>query len=191
MPFSTCFAYPENSCASVSGTASIRCVRPIFTTPLNSRTFASSASCRCRSAGTRWCTTSSAVEIDIAAGKTSLEDCDMLTWSLGWTGSLDPISPPISSIARFEITSLAFMFDCVPEPVCHTTSGKWSSKSPSITCCAARRMASARSASSLSSCSLVVAEVCLMMPSARRMGRGIRSMPILKFCSERCVCAPQ
>jgi hypothetical protein len=59
------------------------------------------------------------------------------TWSLGWTGSFEPISPPSISMARLEITSLAFMFDWVPEPVCQTTSGKWSSSLPSITSCAA------------------------------------------------------
>ena len=36
-------------------------------------------------------------------------------------------------MARLEITSLAFMLDWVPEPVCQTTSGKWSSSLPSIT----------------------------------------------------------
>ena len=40
-------------------------------------------------------------------------------------------------MARFEITSLAFMFDCVPEPVWNTTSGKCSLSLPSITSCAA------------------------------------------------------
>lgn len=29
-------------------------------------------------------------------------------------------------MARLEMTSLAFMLDWVPEPVCQTTSGKWS-----------------------------------------------------------------
>ena len=48
----------------------------------------------------------------------------MLTWSLGCTGFFEPITPPSISMARLEITSLAFMFDCVPEPVCQTTSGK-------------------------------------------------------------------
>ena len=60
----------------------------------------------------------------MAVGKVSLDDWLRLTWSFGWTGSFEPISPPISSMARFEITSLAFMFDWVPEPVCQTTSGK-------------------------------------------------------------------
>ncbi len=58
----------------------------------------------------------------------SFEDWLILTWSLGCTGFFDPISPPSISIARLEITSLAFMFDCVPEPVCQTTSGKWPSE---------------------------------------------------------------
>jgi hypothetical protein len=47
-----------------------------------------------------------AVATDIAVGKTSFEDCDMLTWSLGCTGSLEPTTPPSISIARFDITSL-------------------------------------------------------------------------------------
>ena len=42
----------------------------------------------------------------------------MLTWSLGWTGSLEPITPPASSMARLEMTSLAFMLVWVPLPVC-------------------------------------------------------------------------
>ena len=33
-------------------------------------------------------------------------------------------------MARLAITSLAFMLLCVPEPVCQTTSGKWSSSLP-------------------------------------------------------------
>ena len=45
----------------------------------------------------------------IAVGKVSFDDCDMFTWSLGWIGCLVPITPPASSIARFEMTSLAFM----------------------------------------------------------------------------------
>lgn len=34
----------------------------------------------------------------------SLEDWDMLTWSLGWTGVLDPSWPPSISMARLEMT---------------------------------------------------------------------------------------
>ena len=60
----------------------------------------------------------------IAVGKVSLDDCDMLTSSFGWTGFLEPISPPAISIARLEITSLAFMLLCVPLPVCQMRRGK-------------------------------------------------------------------
>ena len=115
----------------------------------------------------------------------------MFTGSFGWTGSFEPIVPPRISIARFEITSFAFMLLCVPEPVCHTTSGKCSSSSPSMTCCAAWRIALARSSSSLPSASLAEAEACFTIPIARMIERGMRSPPILKFCSERWVCAPQ
>jgi hypothetical protein len=90
-----------------------------------------------------------AVAICIAVGKVSFEDWPMLQWSLGCTGSFDPISPPSISMARLAITSLAFMFDWVPEPVCQTTSGKLSSSLPSITSCAASMIASPSFASSL------------------------------------------
>ena len=60
----------------------------------------------------------------MAVGKVSLDDWLRFTWSFGWTGSFEPISPPRISMARFAITSLAFMFDCVPEPVCQTERGK-------------------------------------------------------------------
>ena len=53
-------------------------------------------------------------------GEHSFEDWPQLTWSLGCTGSFEPSSPPSISMARLAITSLAFMLDWVPEPVCHT-----------------------------------------------------------------------
>ena len=66
----------------------------------------------------------STAAICIAVGNTSLDDWLLLTWSLGCTGSFEPSLPPAISMARFEITSLTFMFDCVPLPVCQTTRGK-------------------------------------------------------------------
>ena len=54
----------------------------------------------------------------------SLDDCDMLTSSLGWIGFFEPRTPFASSMARLEITSLTFMLVCVPEPVCQTTRRK-------------------------------------------------------------------
>ena len=51
----------------------------------------------------------------------------------------DPMTPPSISMARLLITSLAFMFDWVPEPVCQTTSGKLSSNLPNRSPCARQR----------------------------------------------------
>ena len=79
----------------------------------------------------------------IAVGKVSLEDWPMLTWSLGWTGVLAPSVPPTSWIARLLMTSLTFMLLCVPDPVCHTYSGKCSSSAPEITSSATRAIRSA------------------------------------------------
>ena len=43
----------------------------------------------------------------------------MLTWSFGCT-ALASLRP-----ARFAMTSLAFMFELVPEPVWNTSTGNW------------------------------------------------------------------
>ena len=127
----------------------------------------------------------------MTVGNTSFEDCERFTSSFGWTGFFEPMTPPDSSMARFEMTSLAFMFDCVPLPVCQTTRGKWSSSAPAMTSSAARAMRSVFSASSLPRSWLVSAAAFLTMPKAWMTGRPKRCPPILKFCSERCVCAPQ
>ena len=67
----------------------------------------------------------------IALGKTSLLDCEALTWSLGCTGS------PSSWLASEAITSLAFMLLEVPEPVWKTSIGNSLSCSPAATAAAA------------------------------------------------------
>ena len=115
----------------------------------------------------------------------------MLTWSLGWTGSFEPMVPPRISIARLAMTSLAFMFDCVPEPVCHTTSGKWSSSLPEATSEAASITASAIPPSSLPRSRLASAQARLITPSAWTMAAGWRSQPMGKFIRLRWVWAPQ
>ncbi len=58
----------------------------------------------------------------------------MLTWSLACT----------SSPARVAITSLAFMFEEVPEPVWNTSIGNWSSCFPAAISSAAAAIRSAR-----------------------------------------------
>ncbi|KAF0133262.1 MAG: hypothetical protein FD152_1678 [Xanthobacteraceae bacterium] len=94
-------------------------------------------------------------------------------------------------MARLEITSLAFMFDWVPDPVCQTTSGKWASSLPSMTSCAALTMVSPMAGSSRPSAMLVSAAALFTMPRALTIGAGCLSQPILKLLSERSACAPQ
>jgi len=91
---------------------------------------------------------SSAAATCMAVGNVSLDDWDMLTWSFGWIGVLLPSVPPVSSIARFDITSLTFMLVWVPEPVCQTESGKCSSSLPAMTSSAALPINSVRRGSS-------------------------------------------
>ncbi len=60
----------------------------------------------------------------------------MLTWSFGCT--VTPLAAAIDAM-----TSLAFMFELVPEPVWNTSMGNWSSCRPSAISAAAAMMASA------------------------------------------------
>ena len=94
-------------------------------------------------------------------------------------------------MARLAITSLAFMFDWVPEPVCHTESGKWSSRRPSSTSRAARTMSAAFSADSRPASAFSSAQTRFRRPKACTTSAGIRSWPMAKWCSERSVWAPQ
>ena len=59
-------------------------------------------------------------------------DCEQLTWSCGLQCSYSPLRWPISSRARFAITSFAFMFVEVPAPPWKTSSRNWSWSLPSI-----------------------------------------------------------
>ena len=129
----------------------------------------------------------------MAVGKVSLEDWPRLTWSLGWTGVLEPRTPPASSMARLEMTSLAFILDWVPEPVWKTTSGKWESRRPEMTSSPAAAMSSAMSRGSSPSSALARAADFLSTPRALIRGR-VRtkvSRPMLKLCRLRSVWAPQ
>ena len=121
----------------------MRWVRPDFTTSANERSFERSAASRWASAGSRSTLIASTTARWIADGKTSLEDCDALTWSLAWTAP----GSPRRSAASVAMTSLAFMLDEVPEPVWNTSTGNSASQSPEATSSAAAEMASASRAS--------------------------------------------
>ena len=129
----------------------------------------------------------------MAVGKVSLDDWLLLTSSLGCTGFLEPSSPPTISMARLAMTSFTFMLLCVPEPVCQTTSGKWSSSFPAATSAAARATRSALSCGMRPSSALVMAAACLRMPNAWTTSSGMRSRspPMAKNLRLRAVWAPQ
>src|SRR5262245_25874449 len=105
----------------------------------------------------------------------------MLTSSFGWT----------SSPARVAITSFAFMFDEVPEPVWKTSMGNWSSSSPSAIRAEAAEIRSALSASSRPRSAFARAAAPLMRPSQRATGTGIGSPETGKFTTAFVVSPPQ
>ena len=128
----------------------------------------------------------------IAVGNTSFDDWPMLTWSLGWTLRPMPRSPPKSSLARLAMTSFTFMFVWVPLPVCQTTSGNSASCLPAITSSAAVMIARPIAGSlNLPRSRFTWAAARFTRARAWISSIGIRSSPILKFSSERWVCAPQ
>ena len=95
------------------------------------------------------------------------------------------------SPARLAITSLAFMFDEVPEPVWNTSIGNWSSNSPSATRSAAAAIRLARSASRSPSSELTRAAAPLMRPSQRSTGTGTVSPDTGKLATALVVSPPQ
>ncbi len=88
---------------------------------LNSSALPANAASRRSSAGSSVFVASPSAARCTALGNTSLEDWPMFTWSLG-------CAPSPASVA---MTSLAFMFDDVPEPVWKTSIGNWASCLPS------------------------------------------------------------
>ena len=116
-----------------------------------------------------------------ADGKTSFDDWPRLTSSFAWT----------SSPASVAITSFAFMFEEVPEPVWKTSIGNWSSSSPAATRSAAAAMRAALSASSRPRSAFTRADADLIRPSQRATGAGIGSPETGKFPTAFRVSPPQ
>ena len=174
----------------MSGVASIRWVRPIFTTSAKAAALTRSVSRSAATAGITARRSASVTATWIAVGKLSFVDWPRFTSSFGWTSLRSPRSPPRSSLARFASTSLTFMFVCVPLPVCQTTSGNSSSQRPASTSSAAATIATPLAASSWPSSTWTSAAAFLTSTSAWTSSRGMRSPEILKFRRERSVCAP-
>ena len=104
----------------------------------------------------------------------------MFTWSFGCA----------PSPARFAMTSLAFMFEDVPEPVWKTSIGNCASCLPSAISSPAAAIRSASSASSSPSSAFTRAAVPLMRPSQRTTGSGTRSPETGKFATALVVSPP-
>ena len=198
------------------GTASCRWVLPLLTIPscFSSRT--RKAAISFSAAGIRRSSRAVTAEMCMAVGKVSLEDWLMLMSSLGWQSlaacpaaallfcpapvlpacpSAAPAAAAAISLARLAMTSLAFMLDWVPDPVCQTTRGKWSISFPSITSSAACEIAASFSSVIFSGFKawLARAAAFFRMPKARMISAGMVSIPtpIGKFSWLRSVCAAQ
>lgn len=113
--FVSAAANERNSCPSVTGTASWRWVRPVLRIFLNCVDFFWSALMRFLADFASGDFRKSIVS-RMAVGITSLLDCDIFTWLLGWTKSYNPFLPPRISFARFARISLQFMWNGVPAP---------------------------------------------------------------------------
>ena len=92
--------------------------------------------------------------------------------------------------ASFAITSLAFMFDEVPEPVWKTSIGNCLSWAPDATSAAAAEIAFAVFASSRPRSPLTTAAAPLMRPSQWMTSAGTGSPEILKFATAFAVSPP-
>src|SRR5829696_8412389 len=135
---------------------------------LNSSALAAKACSRRSSAGSSVLVASSSAARCTAVWNTSLEDWPMFTWSLGCAGGWDPL-------AIVAMTSLAFMFDEVPEPVWKTSIGNWPSCLPSAISSPASAIRFARSPSSRPSSAFARAAAPFTRPSQRTTAAGTRS----------------
>jgi hypothetical protein len=117
-------------------------------------------------------------------GKTSFDDCDALTWSLGCTGE------PSAVVASEASTSLMFMFEEVPLPVWYVSTGNWSWWSPAMSWSAAPTIASAIAWSMMPSEPLTTAAARLMRARATICAGSRPDPEIGKFSTARWVWAP-
>ena len=116
-------------------------------------------------------------------------DAIVLTKPLG-TGIISTAIKQDNSMARLAITSLKFIFDWVPEPVCQTTNGKWASSLPLRTSSAAFFIGPANFESNLPLELFTDAAAFLTIPYARIKSLWNFSPPILKLFKDLCVWAP-
>ena len=114
-------------------------------------------------------------------GNTSFDDCEQLTWSLGWTGL------PSAREASVASTSFMFMFELVPEPVWYTSTGNSASYIPEMTSSAADAIACAMLASSTPSSAFANAADFLICARAAMWADSSVVPEMGKFSTARCV----
>src|SRR5918999_2441105 len=158
----------------------MRCVRPDLTMSSNASALPANARSSRSSAGSRRFVASSSAARWTALGNTSFDDWPMFTWSFGW-------APSPASVA---MTSFAFMFEEVPEPVWKTSIGNWSSWRPCAISSAAAAMRCARSASSSPRSAFARAAAPLTRPSQRTTATGTRSPETGKLATALRVSTP-
>ena len=159
-------------------------VRPVLMMRSKARALAASATRRRSSAGSRARSIATAAEMCSTVGITSLLLWPRLTWSLGCTLT------PASALARWAITSLAFMLVLVPLPVWNTSIGNSASHLAAATSPAALMIAWARPESRSPSSRFTAAACALSAPSAWMNSAGIGRPEIGKFSTARWVDAP-
>ena len=116
---------------------------------------------------------SSTAAMCIAVGNVSLEDWDMLTSSLGCTGILVPITPPASSMARFEMTSFDVHVGLGTRARLPDAKGKLAVEAPSITSRAARSISVAARRRVFPESLFTSAEANFKTPKARISAGGM------------------
>ena len=182
----SCAAQAPNSCANVSGIASIRWVRPVLVTlrqRLAARARWSCAGASAPAAGAS--TAASCAETWIAVGITSLELWPRLTWSLGWI-----LRPCRRARPAWRSPRWRSCCSTCPSRSGRRRSGTARRARPAATFSAAARIASAAPLPSRPKPPLTSAAAALIRPSARMNSRGIGWPEIGKFSTARWVCAP-
>lgn len=169
--------------------ASIRWVRPAFTISANSVLLFSKVLARCSKVGIRFLFSSVEQAMCTEVGKTSFDDCDAFTWSLGcilvWVlfwGSF--------WFARFAITSFMFMLEDVPEPVWNMSTGNSFWCFPEIISSVASMIAFVMWGGTMFSSVFVMAAAFFILANDC-MCVGVSVFPLMgKFSVALWVCAP-
>jgi hypothetical protein len=166
--FSSCADHAPNSCAKVSGIASIKCVRPVLT-------ILPSAFARLSMVLRRW--RAPAAGLCLAPARhhphRGRDDVIAALAQVDVVVGMDRQLARCAARPAWAMTSLAFMLLEVPEPVWYTSTGNCASCAPPAMAVAASTIASACARASNPRCPLTSAAAALVKASARMNAAGI------------------